>query len=195
MNTYKPRAGSLPAQVIYFFTNNPDEQLGLSEITEKFDAVRGNIHTLLALSIDAKLLVRTRNEDGEYIYSAGPAIGKTVEDAAAPAAAPPVRDLAAAAAKSRALGPVKGFASPRYTLDISQLKVEEGIPCMKINGPLESKWEPLFQKLEKPNQSIALPGYLRGALSTAVRTRNKQNKGTYRVAMTGPGQVRIWRLA
>lgn len=187
---YKPRTGSLPAQVIYFFTNNPDEQLGLSEITEKFDAVRGNIHTLLALAIDAMLLKRSRNEDGEYIYSAGPAIGKTAD---VPAAAQPSPAEAAAPGKRR--GPVKGFASPRYTLDIDTLIVEEGIPFVKINGPAESKWEPLFGKLKKPGQSIAVPGHVRGALATAARTRNKENKGVFRVAMTGPGKARIWRFA
>ncbi|MBH2008060.1 MAG: MarR family transcriptional regulator [Xanthomonadaceae bacterium] len=187
---YKPSAGSLPSQVVWFFTNNHDEQLSLGEITVKFDVPRGNIHTQLGRAIDAKLLARTRNEDGEYIYSAGPAIyhpaKKAVPDAPAPA--PPD-------APRKTRGPVKGFASPRYSLDISQLKVEEGIPFMKINGPTVSKWEPVFQKLQKPDQSIALPGHLRGALASAVRTRNKENKGTYRVAMTGPGQARIWRLA
>lgn len=187
---YKPRAGSLAAQVSWFFVQNPDEQLGLNEITEKFDAVRGNIHTLLAPSIGAQLLVRTRNDDGEYIYTAGPAIHNPAKDAA-PVAPPPVE----AEAPRKTRGPVRGFASPRYTLDISTLKVDEGIPFMKMNGPSESKWEPLFRKLTQPNQSIALPGHLRGALASAVRTRNKENKGTYRVAMTGPNQARIWRLA
>lgn len=187
---YKPRTGSLAAQVSWFFLQNPDEQLGLSEITEKFDAVRGNIHTLLAPSIAAQLLVRTRNEDGDYIYSAGPAIHNPAKDAVPDAPAP-----AAADTPRKTRGPVKGFASPRYSLDIRTLKVEEGIPFMKMNGPAESKWEPLFRKLTQPDQSIALPGHLRGALASAVRNRNKENKGTFRVAMTGPGQARIWRLA
>lgn len=187
---YKPRAGSLPAQVVWFFTSNPDEQLALSDIEEKFDAVRGNIHTLLALAIDAQLLVRARNDDGEYIYSAGPAIGKPAQEVAPTASAPVAAD-----APRKVRGPVKGFASPRYSLDISKLQVEEGVPFMKINGPAVGKWEPIFEKLEKPDQSIALPGHLRGALASAVRTRNKQNKGTYRVAMTGPNEARIWRLA
>lgn len=187
---YKPRAGSLPAQVVWFFTSNPDEQLALSDIEEKFDAVRGNIHTLLALAIDAQLLVRTRNDDGEYLYSAGAAIHNPVKEAAPEAPAP-----APAEAPRKVRGPVKGFASPRYTLDISKLQVEHGVPFMKINGPTVGKWEPIFEKLQKPDQSIALPGHLRGALASAVRSRNKQNKGTFRVAMTGPDQARIWRLA
>lgn len=187
---YKPRAGSLPAQVVWFFTNNPDEQLALTDIEEKFDAVRGNIHTLLALAIEAQLLVRTSNEDGEYLYSAGLAIGKPAQEAAPAAPPPPAADV-----PRKTRGPVKGFASPRYSLDISKLKVDEGIPFMKMNGPSESKWEPLFRKLTGPDQSIELPGHLRGALASAVRTRNKEHKGTFRVAMTGPSQARIWRLA
>jgi hypothetical protein len=40
--TYTPRAGSLASQVISFFRNNPDEELLLDDITDKFDATRGN---------------------------------------------------------------------------------------------------------------------------------------------------------
>ena len=62
--TYTPRAGSLASQVIGFFRHNPDEELLLDDITDKFDATRGNIHTLLADAVKADLLVRYRNADG-----------------------------------------------------------------------------------------------------------------------------------
>lgn len=213
---YKPRADSLASQCISFFRRHPTKALTLEEITEKFDATRGNIHTLLGPGVLANVFKRTLNEDDEYCYSAGPALAsvaakpdRRLRHPVASVATKPRRPAAASvAAIERALpapaladaprkvrGPVKGFASPRYTLDISKLQVEEGVPFMKINGPTVGKWEPIFQKLEKPDQSIALPGHLRGALASAVRTRNKQNKGMFRVAMTGPGQARIWRLA
>ena len=187
---YITRAGSLPSQVVYFFTKNPDEQLGLSDITEKFDTPRGNIHTLLALALEAHLLCRSRNDDGEYLYSAGPAIGKPAKDAAPQAPAPSTAD-----APRKTRGPRRGGHSPRYHIDIDALKVEEGIPVSKINGPLEGKWDSLFAKLEKPGQSIELPGQLKGAVASAAFTRNKKNQGRFRCYMTGPDTARVWRIA
>ena len=51
--TYTPRAGSLASQVIGFFRHNPDEELLLDDITDKFTATRGNVHTLLSDSVKA----------------------------------------------------------------------------------------------------------------------------------------------
>ena len=62
---YKPRSDSLAYQCIHFFTSNPDEELTLEDITDKFDATRGNIHTLLRPAMDAGLLVRAHNQDGD----------------------------------------------------------------------------------------------------------------------------------
>ena len=58
--TYTPRAGSLASQVISFFRNNPDEELLLDDITDKFAATRGNVHTLLSDAVKAELLARER---------------------------------------------------------------------------------------------------------------------------------------
>lgn len=71
--TYTPQAGSLPSQVSAFFTRNPDETLTLDDITSKFDASRGNIHSLLRKAVEVGLLARTINHESEWIYSPGPA--------------------------------------------------------------------------------------------------------------------------
>ena len=73
--TYTPRAGSLASQVISFFRNNPDEELLLEDITDKFAATRGNVHTLLSDAVKAELLARERNADGDYLYKPGRACG------------------------------------------------------------------------------------------------------------------------
>jgi hypothetical protein len=67
--TYTPPAGSLPEQVIGFFTNNPDEELTLDDIISKFGPARGNIHTTLGPAVMAGVLQRKRNADSEYAYS------------------------------------------------------------------------------------------------------------------------------
>lgn len=181
VKNYTPRTDSLTGRVIAFFQRNPEEELGLEEIHDKFDATRGNIHTQLGQAVDAGLLLRDRNHDGDYIYRAGPAMGTPAPTPASMPGAPPAP---------------KGYASPRHFLDLAALQVDEGVPCILFNGNrAQSKWEPLFAKLTKPTQSIAVPSHIKGALAAAANKRNKEKRGTFRVAMTGPGEARIWRVA
>ena len=91
--TYTPRAGSLASQVIGFFRHNPDEELLLDDITDKFDCTKGNIHTLLAEAVRSELLARYRNDDGDYVYKPGAACG---------AYATPDVTIAATVAKAKA---------------------------------------------------------------------------------------------
>ena len=78
--TYTPQRDSVAAQVCGYLTNNPVLALSLEDITDKFDAVRGNIHTLLAKSVEAGLLLRCQNEDGDYMYQPGPELLKAGVD-------------------------------------------------------------------------------------------------------------------
>ena len=75
--TYTPQAGSLASQVCGYMRNHAATELTLEDITDRFDAVRGNVHTLLAKSVEAGLLVRTRNADGEYMYQPGKVLAQT----------------------------------------------------------------------------------------------------------------------
>lgn len=178
-NTYTPRADSLAAHVIEFFRANPDEHLGLEDIVAKWEATRGNIHTLLAKAVQTQLLARNRNADGDYVYSAGPKI------AAAALPSPQARAKAAP----------NGYPSPRHLVDFDALQVEEGIPFTPAGEKGRSKWGPLFAKLAKAGQSIAIPGEVKAAVAAAALKANKEKRGTFKVAMTGPGQARIWRVA
>ena len=71
-DAYTPRPDSLAAQVVAFFARNADESLTLTDITDKFDCARGNVHTQLSKALESHLLARATNDDGEYIYKAGP---------------------------------------------------------------------------------------------------------------------------
>ena len=99
------------------------------------------------------------------------------------------------AATRKKRGPAKGTQSPRYTLDISALEVQEGVPCQKKSGPVELKWDALFDKLQKPGQSIELPGHLKSAVSSAAFTRNKRGQARFKCFTTGPDTARVWRTA
>ena len=182
---YIPRPGSLPSQCLNFFRNNPDELLTLDDITDKFDCTRGNIHTMLKPCLDAGQLVRDRSEDGDYFYKAGPGISIFRLDGEA-AEAPP---------QPKKRGPKLGTSSPRHHIDLTQLKIEKGIPCMKLNGPVQGKWDDLFAMLKEPGDSVDLPGYVKGAVASAAFTRNKLGQGQFKCYMTSKDSCRIWRLA
>jgi len=182
---YKPLANSLPAKVIGFFAANPEETLSAYDIADKFDAVAANVHTCLALAIKAGALVRTLDDDGMYLYRLGtgtppkPRTGVNIDAA----------HLVARKAPKPCRAPV--------TIDFAALKVEEGIPY-QVNPSQRgsSKWAPLFAKLTKPGQSIAIPAHARGAVGAAVCKQNKKpgKMGKFRVALEGD-HARVWRIA
>lgn len=181
-NTYTPRADSLAAHVVAFFKANPDEHLGLEDIVTKWQPPRGSIHTLLAKAAQAGLLARHRNIDGEYVYSAGGQIDAVVED-------PPQASYKPAK---------RGGQRARHQLDIEALQVEEGIPyAPAARAPMKgrSKWDPLLAKLERPGQSVAIPGHVKAAVAKAITIAHREKRGTYKVATTGPDQACVWRMA
>lgn len=181
--TYRPREGSLASQVLGFFVNNPDEELDLEAITEKFDASRGNIHTLLGGCIDAGLLVRDRNKDGEWIYKPGRAGPKEVD----------MDRVHKTKAKPKA---TSGFKAPRKDIDLSALTVDDDVPYTTARDKGHNKWQPMFDKLTKPGQSIALPLEVQGAVAAVANKINKlKTQGTYRVAKVNATTCRVWRIA
>lgn len=190
--TYTPRADSLPAQVIGFFRLNLDEQLFLGDITAKFGGTLGNIHTQLRPALDARLLARHRDQDGDYIYTAGPALGKPAAGQAALAAL--------TATPGTASRPPVGYCSVPRHVDIDALKVETGVPYLRYGTGSGSKWDPLFDKLTAAGQSVAVPADVKGALTAAAAALKKRDaaagsKREYRVAMTSPTTARVWRVA
>lgn len=184
MNTpaYYPRPGSLAAQVVYFFRTNAGEELTLDDITAKFDASRGNIHTQLRPAVEVGLLQRNRNADGEYIYTAGARIDVISAAGDTPAQpAPKARKPAC-------------FASPRHQVDLSALVVEKGVPLPEQRARLVSKWEPLFAKLAEVGDSIAIPAAIVVTLRSEATKRAKAGRGHYKVLLTDGGGARIWRI-
>jgi hypothetical protein len=191
--TYTPQANSLPSMVVGFFQNNPDEHLTLEDIADKFQCTRNNIHTNLALATQHGLVVRDRNEDGDYIYKAGAGLPAAPSGINMDA----VHSKRPAAALQNAFGTKpRGYTSTMKMLDLDALTVEYDVPYMPQGTKDKSKWQPLFDKLTKPGQSIAIPGDLRGAVGAAANKINgMKTKGTFRVAMVDAETARVWRTA
>ena len=179
--TYTPRAGSLASQVIGFFRHNPDEELLLDDITDKFDYTKGNIHTLLAEAVRSELLARYRNDDGDYVYKPGAACGTY---------APPDVTIAAAVAKTEAAD------AQMTAIDFAALQVDESVPYHPVSGVKGfNKWDPLYARLTKAGQSVELPRALRDRLFTECGKRNKKTGAkTWAISSTGPDTCRLWRL-
>lgn len=180
---YRPQADSVASMCIGFFRNNPDEILTLDDISDKFGATRGNIHTLLKTAVNACLLERTADDEHGYVYSAGADLRRWAPEAAVPATPAAARPKAA------------GFSSPRITLDLDALKVDEGIPYARTSLKGSSKWQPLFARLTRAGQSIEIPATAKTALTAAAYQQNKLKQGTFKVAMTGRSTARVWRVA
>ena len=183
LKPYTPQAGSLASQVVRFFTNNADEHLTLDDITDKFDCVRGNVHTLLRPSVESGLLVRAINSDGDYIYRRGPQ------------AAPVPSGVNIDKVHARAARPSDPSKSIRKFVDIASLKVTDDVPYMPEAARGGSKWDALFDKLQKTGQSVSIPRHCKAAVAAAALKRNKKAKGTYKVGMTSRDDARVWRVA
>lgn len=179
--TYTPRPDSMPARVIAFFQRNPDEELSLEDITEKFDATRGNIHTNLGLAVDAGMLVRDRNVDGDYIYKAGKKLPKAtgVDMDAVHHSAPPQRRRPPALAVD--------LPDP---LDVA---IEDDVPIPATRTRRD--WMPLLKRLQV-NQSASLPLPAQHMLGVAITQAHKEKLGTFTTRRDQQAQtIRVWRIA
>jgi hypothetical protein len=175
---YAPQTHSLPGRLVKFFSANLEEELSADDITLKFDVQRNKLHSNLQLAVEHNWLAR----DGS-IYSAGSQIrDKALVVPLTPSDFPRIESRKA---KVHCL----------HMLDVESLRVETGVPYMKRASKGDHKWEPLFAKLTKPDQSIAVPAKVKGALAAAVAKRNKQKRGTFAIALTSADQARVWRLA
>lgn len=211
---YTPRIESLAARVCGFFVLNPDEELTVGDIAEKFGAHgMSNVHTQLRPALDALLLLRHRNDDGEYLYKRGaslPALNSNADDATATTATtPPV--IASAARQSMPkrnrppVAPTTGSRKAELEITpamLASLKVEDGVRLMPRMGEAGAdKWAPLFAKLTKPGQSVALPAAWHGPVGAACVKRNKSGKdgnksgATWRVRKISATESRLWRVA
>ncbi|MDH4449909.1 MAG: hypothetical protein QE265_04865 [Rhodoferax sp.] len=173
--TYVPQANSLPSLVVGFFTLNPEEELTLEDISSKFSCTRNNIHTQLSLATKHGLLVQARNEDGDYIYRAGPALAKPSK--AAPQTTAP-KDV-----RTRVPLPKP-----------ADVVIEDNVP---LPGRKKEKtdWSILLRRMAV-GQSASLPLAAKYTLVTAITTAHKTGEGTYTTrSFSDQQKLRVWRVA
>lgn len=150
MSLYKPRGDSAAKRVLDFFAANPDEELTSADIARKFDIEPKSVHSSLKAVIDAGLLVRDRNDDLEMVFRRGQA--------------------SAGASPFAGLSP--GPSEPT-TESINALSVDDNVPLTVPRSNAAEKWAPLFDRLQKPGQSIALPREWRTSLAREANKRNR----------------------
>ena len=174
---YMPAADTLPAMVMYFFKCNQEEELTIDDIVDKYGPARGGVHTQLKRAIDAGMLARYQDDDGDWLYKAGPKLFKhqpAQHTQQAQASAPKPR---------RTVGP---RAAP---IDLNALQIEDDVPLPDIVTRRGIQWGDLLQRL-KPGQSWpadVLPGYGDGAVKI-------EYDAGYGDAAAVPAPVKSWIL-
>jgi hypothetical protein len=170
---YQPIEGSLAHQVVSFFYNNPSEQLTRDDIAQKFsDAPANTVHTRLLEAREAGMLARSRNEDGDYIYEAGPSIDQYM----------PTIPL-----KRETIAGIKEF------------KIDKGIPLpRKRAGRNHSVWMPVLDALKEKGESVVVDKKEISNLQTIIARMQYQdaaNQPKYVAGIDGHGHARVWRAA
>lgn len=178
---YEPQADSLPAQVVGYFRLHPDEHLTLDDISTKFQAGRSNIHTLLAKALDAELLKREKNAEGEWIYRAG----KECRPVNQPVFQQPKPEPAASKATRK-----------RTELDVEQLVIcDDPLPASRAS-PI-NKYVPLFSSM-KVGQAIKCKPEEVARVGHAMRKWILENKLPYIYRLQSryhaDGMGRCWLL-
>lgn len=180
---YAPAADSLPAQVMYFFKCNQEEELSIDDIVDKYGPARGGVHTQLKRAIDAGMLARYQDDDGDWLYKAGPKLFKhqpAQHTQQAQASAPKPR---------RTVGP---RAAP---IDLNALQIEDDVPLPDIVTRRGIQWGDLLQRL-KPGQSVVVPLAHRYGVAKAVLEAHRAKLGQFATRKNPADEtLRLWRTA
>ena len=73
---WAPRAGSLAHRVLEFLARNPDEELYIADIAQKFDTEKGSVQHQLTGAETAGALQVSKDESGKRVYRLGNYAGK-----------------------------------------------------------------------------------------------------------------------
>ena len=175
--SYEPQPGSLPANVVGYLRNHRGSRLTIDKICDLFQVGSSNIHTLMAKALDAEMVKRGKNDDGDYEYFAGPELGQ----------ASPLHAIAG------------GEKRPRPTvadIDPDKLEICNDAP---LDGRARPEWKygPVFSRL-KPGQCIKCEPNQAPTLATALKKWVVDKKLPCVVRATSrytDGKGRVWLLA
>ena len=180
--TYRPRFGSFTHFVITFFLDNPDEELTVDDMAAKWPEVKRNsIHSILGSVVLLEILERGRNDDGDYIYKAGPSI--SCADICQPLAE---ADMQQAEAAEVAGAP-------------HEFRVDMDIPLpTKYRHQTYGKWKPMFAALTLKGQSIVIAAVDAKRIKSTAQKMKQTQKGQpphLHVGQDEKGAWRVWRTA
>ena len=189
--TYFPQRGSIPMRVVSFFQANPEEELGVGDIVEKFDASRGNVHTILRLATEAQLLIRDRDADGDYVYKPGPLIDAT------PSAGV---DIDVVHRRSQPPGLTTAKRPPtrveRVDIDMAAVQISGDVPIPTHSGRQGPRqYNELLDRMT-PGDSARLPGQYLSALSKHLTLIHKAETRRFITSRDREADtLRVWRTA
>ncbi|MCW5323711.1 hypothetical protein D5039_21975 [Verminephrobacter aporrectodeae subsp. tuberculatae] len=184
---------SLADRVVRFFQTSPDEVLSTDDIAAKFGTSVRGIHTQLACTLVSEVLLRERNDDGDYTYAAGPSIFVAQ---APPAKAKPqaAQERKRTVAKTQAPPPAK--AKPQEApFTPANVKIVKDVPLPgRWNVP--NDWDQLLGRMQVGDSTEPLPRKIEANVRKHITRVHAQGKGTYAVRrIDASGQIGIWRIA
>lgn len=90
-----PKPGSVAHRVLEFLARNPDEELYVSDIAQKFDVERTSVQAGLVGAEQAGAVVVTKDETGKRVYRLGSYASQPAPVLSAPSGFPTVEDIQA----------------------------------------------------------------------------------------------------
>ncbi|MBP7572589.1 MAG: hypothetical protein KA777_01295 [Rhodoferax sp.] len=185
---YTPPRDSLAALVCGYFQNNPDEELGLDDIVEKFSLKsHARVHSDLGDAWRAGLLSRDVR-DGDVIYTAGNLEFTTAKALPTKPARKNASNKIAKPAGTAPTAPVAiGYPDPLT------VPLEDGVPYSGRASRVD--WTPLLTRMQ-PNQSAKLPLHCKSTLAKAVMAHHKQGAMRFTIKCNqAANELRVWRVA
>lgn len=185
LTDYTPQQGSQAWKVIEFFTTNPHERLISTQLAEKFNMPSKQWHSALGGAVQAGVLKREENDDGELEYSLGAGCSKIAPNKAAHPSLRPDDALL------RGSTPGKKAPAPRRAIDLGALVLQDDVPLPEKRNGLE--WNKLLARM-KVGQSCAVPDFGMASLGKAMTDYKRAGKGNFERRRIGPDEIRLWRV-
>ena len=190
-STYTPPKGSIAAIVVDYFRRNPTESINADDMFIKFGLSRvANIRMELLDAYTTNLLKR-REVNGEYEYSAGK---RLLAELAEPAPVKPARKYS-----QRKTAVVRVGSNPLHLAGFPEplsVPIEDDVPNTSNRGGKRVCWLPLLGRLTKAGQSAALPVRCKATLSKSITQAHKQWDARFTTKVDAKaGTVRVWRVA
>lgn len=189
---YMPRPDTMPGRVVAWFAHNPDETLTAKDISLKFAVGANNVPANLKMALDAKLLVRVRDDNLEWVYKPGPRI-PGADQVAEPTAAGDSGSLPAWPHAPTSDAPKKRRSYTAVAIDPNAVPLEEGVPLTEPKRGSTEVWQTLLARM-KPGHSCVLPVVKIAQVKKAVTSATKSGNGKFAVRRLDDGQsLRLWR--